>query len=205
MQMGVQHRNIYLVPMAGLDRHWFIRSFAVPEIYTMFGYDAPAMVPMGARLATNELVVGIIRRVADRARIGFVVAYPPTDVAPFWELGYAITEARDRNAFTAMHSLDAMGYYMREHHGGVSLLGGRTRHDNRQAEAVVRRMGFKPLTQLEHLGHAYNVIAQDPAAWEKRKAKLAAAETASPSPAGEAFVFLRGPPFEPIGAPARTP
>lgn len=204
MNLGVQRRNIYLAPATGLDRHWCARLFNVPDIYGMFGFDGPVAAPMGQRIQKREVILGILRLVENRIRIGFVMMFPPTSVVPFWEIGYAITEPRCRDAFTAINALDAMGYYMWEDQH-VSMLCGRTRKDNRAAEAVVRRMGFVPLAQVEHLGHAYSLYAQNPPAWALRKARLVEGEKTSPSPAGQAFALLRGTPCVPVVAQRAAP
>jgi len=196
MRIGIQRRNLTLSPAAGLDRHWMVRLFDHPEIYEMFGFGEPAALAMALRLRQPGVVLGIVRLVTNQARIGFVIMFPPTDTASFWEIGYAITSARHRDAFTAINALDSMGCYMWEHHG-AKLLGGRTRDDNRQADAVVRRMGFSEVGTVTNLGHTFHLFTQDRAGWERRKARLVEGERLHPSPAGVAFAVLEPPHFEP--------
>ncbi|MBI5496392.1 MAG: GNAT family N-acetyltransferase [Deltaproteobacteria bacterium] len=200
MRLGVQRRHIYLAPPEGLDRYWFVQQFNRNDIYPMFGFPEPAGMQMAARLADGELVVGMIRLVANRARIGFVLMFPPGGDVEFWEFGYAITSPKYRDAYAAINAMDAMAHYMFDH-VKVPLCGGRTRDDNAAAEAIPRRLGYRQIRTAEHGGHTYRIYTLDPAGWARRKARLESGELMRPSAGGAALVVLPAPPFHPVLQP----
>src|SRR5687767_5508182 len=92
MEYGIQRRRIYLVPADAEDLKYVYEEFDREEVWEMFGFTgASGLKILRARRAGN-LVLGMLKRVADRKRIGFVVMFPPTADFDFWEFGYAIRE-----------------------------------------------------------------------------------------------------------------
>lgn len=196
VEYGIQRRTVYLIPPEGDDLLWMFEQFDQPEIWQMFGFPGPSKLKIMRAYRVGHGVFGIIYRAADRKRIGFVVMFPPTQDFDFWELGYAIPDPADRDAYCAFHSTDAMAHYMFEHLR-VEAMGWRTRADNRAADAVVRRLGYKSFGAWEVDGHRYTFYRLDQAGWKKRRKKLDAGEEKHPSGLGETFVTLLEPPFEP--------
>ena len=196
MEYGIQRRSIYLAPPSADDLGWMFHQFDVDEIWQMFGMPGPGRLRIMRAYRTGNLVVGIMRRVRDKARIGFVVMFPPTADFDFWEYGYAIPDHRDRDAWAAFNSCDAMAHYMFEHLR-VEALGWRTRFDNRAADAVVRRLGYQPFDSWTVDGHLYTFYRLDQPTWAARRARLDRAEALRPSGLGDTFVTLLESPFEP--------
>ena len=196
MEYGIQRRTIYLTPPDGDDLGWMFLQFDVDEVWQMFGMPGPARLRVMRAYRSGNLVVGIMRRVHDKVRIGFVVMFPPTADFDFWEYGYAIPDHRDRDAWAAYNTCDAMAHYMLEHLR-VEALGWRTRSDNRAADAIVRRLGYKSFGAWEVDGHMYTFYRLDQETWAARKARLDRYEAKNPSGQGDTFVTLLEPPFEP--------
>lgn len=192
MEYGIQRRTIYLSPPAGDDLSWMFHQFDVDEIWQMFGLPGPGRLRVMRAYRSGNLVVGIMRRVQGKKRIGFVVMFPPTGDFDFWEFSYAIPDPLDRDAWAAFNSTDAMAHYMFEHLR-VAAMGWRTRADNRAADAIVRRLGYKSFGAWEVDGHHYTFYRLDAAGWMARKARLARHEPEGVEP----FVTLLEPPFEP--------
>lgn len=191
MEYGIQRRTIYLVPPADDDLGYFFDAFDLDFVWQMFGMPGPAKLRIMRAYRSGNLVVGILKRVADRKRIGFVMMFPPTQDFDFWEFGYAIIDPQDRDAFSALNATDAMAHYMFEHLR-VTAMGWRTRADNHSADAIVRRLGYEPFGAWEVDGHHYTFYRLDAAGWQKRSEKLARAA------GGEPFITLAERPFEPI-------
>ncbi len=196
MEYGIQRRSIYLIPPDDDALTWLLDQFEVEEVWQMFGFSGPGRMRVLRAFRNGELVTGMIHRASDQQRIGFVVMFAPTDVFDFWEFGYAIPDVRDRDAFSALNATDAMAHYMFEHLR-VDAMGWRTRADNRAADAVVRRLGYKAYDSWEVDGHMYTFYRLDPEGWAKRRARLDRGETKKPSGIGGTFLTLKGPPFEP--------
>lgn len=204
MEYGIQRRGIYLVPPDDDDLGWMLARFEDEEVWRNFGFEGSGRLAMLRAFRRGETVTGILRRVHDRARIGFVVMFPPDEHRDYWEFSYAIPEVADRDAFSALSSTDAMAHYMFEHLG-VEAMGWRVRADNRAAHAVVRRLGYQPFEDRVLGGHAYTFYRLSRAGWERRRAKLDAGEAQHPSGLGATFLTLAEPPFEPTPLPERTP
>lgn len=185
------------MPPAGDDLLWMFEQFDRPEIWQMFGFPGPSRLKIMRAYRSGNSVSGIIKRVHDRKRVGFVVMFPPTGDFDFWELGYAIPDPHDRDAYSAFHSTDAMAHYMFEHLR-VEAMGWRTREDNRAADAVVRRLGYESFGAWQVDGHNYTFYRLDQAGWKKRRKKLDKGEKTHPSGLGATFITLGEPPFEPI-------
>lgn len=201
MAYGIQRRTIYIVPPNRDDLRWIFEQFHRQEILEMFGYAEMGPHRMPEVYESGCLVMAIIRRVVSRKRIGFVVMYPPAGFN-FWEFGYAIPDAAERNAFDALNATDAMAHYMFEHLR-VPKLGWRTREDNVAADAVVRRLGYKMAHNFEELGHHYRIYELDQEGWARRRARLDRGEKAHPAGIGGTFAVLRAP-YEPILASTRA-
>jgi RimJ/RimL family protein N-acetyltransferase len=201
MEYGIQRRSIYLVPPEGDDLVWFFHQFDEAEVYEMFGFHQPSRVRIMRAYRLGNLVVGIVKRVATRQRIGFVVMFAPAGNFDFWEFGYRITDPRDRDAYSAFNTTDAMAHYMFEHLR-VNAVGWRTRHDNRAADAIVRRLGYKPFDKFTVDGHEYTFYRLDQAGWAERRARLDRGEQTHPSGTGDTFVTLKAP-YEPIAIDER--
>jgi RimJ/RimL family protein N-acetyltransferase len=197
MEYGIQRRRIYLTPADADDHAYVFEEFDREEVWRMFGFTGPSGLKiMRARRAGN-LVLGMLKRVGDRKRIGFVIMFPPTADFDFWEFGYAIREPADRDAFSALCATDAMAHYMFDHLR-VEAMGWRTREDNRAADAVVRRLGYRPFGSWTVDGHSYTFYRLDREGWSKRVAKLEAGEKTHPSGLGDVFVTLADPPYDPV-------
>lgn len=197
VEYGIQRRNIYLIPPEDDDLIWFFEQFDNDEVWQMFGLPGPGRMRIMRMYRSGDLVTAMIYRVADQKRIGFVVMFPPTDDFDFWELGYAIPDHADRDAFSAFNSTDAMAHYMFEHLN-VKAMGWRTRSDNRAADAVVRRLGYKSFGAWKVDGHDYTFYRLDQEGWQKRRRKLDKGEASHPSGIGGAFASLLDRPFTPI-------
>lgn len=197
MEYGIQRRGIYLVPPESDDLTWMFDNFDREEVWQMFGLRGPAKLRMMRSYRSGDLVVGILKRLEDRKRTGFVVMYPPTADFDFWELGYVIPDIKDRDAFSALNATDAMAHYMFEHLN-VEAMGWRTRSDNRAADAVVRRLGYKPFGNWDVEGHHYTFYRLDQAGWQKRKRKLQRGEALKPYGLGDVFLTLSEYPYEPV-------
>ncbi len=204
MEYGIQRRGIYLVPPDDDDLGWMLAQFEDEEVWRNFGFEGSGRLAMLRAFRRGETVTGILRRTHDRARIGFVVMFPPDEHRDYWEFSYAIPEVADRDAFSALSSTDAMAHYMFEHLG-VEAMGWRVRADNRAAHAVVRRLGYQPFEDRVLGGHAYTFYRLSRAGWAKRRAKLDAGEAQHPSGLGATFLTLAEPPFEPTPLPERAP
>lgn len=197
MEYGIQRRSIYLTPPDAADLPWLFDQFDTPEVYEMFGFQRPSKTRMMRQYRGGNLVVGIIRRVRDKKRIGFGVVYPPAGAIDFWEFAYAIPDPLDRDAFSALNTCDAMAHYMLEHLR-VPMVGWRTREDNRAADAVVRRLGYQAGETVFVDGHNYTFYRMDFDQWMRRKQKLIRGEETHPSGIGDAFATLPEHPFDPI-------
>ena len=202
MEYGIQRRTIYLIPPAGPDLGWIFDAFDREEVWGMFGFPGPGRDRIMSQHRDGNLVMGLLKRVEDEKRIGFVTMFPPTDEFDFWELGYAILDPADRDAYAAFNATDAMAHYMFEHLR-VSAMGWRTREDNRAADAVVRRLGYRPFGAWEVSGHHYTFYRLDRAGWAKRRRKLDLGEERHPSGLGSTFVMLPEPPYPPVRAGAK--
>jgi RimJ/RimL family protein N-acetyltransferase len=196
MEYGIQRRSIYLAPPEGDDVTFFFNQFDDPEVWQMFGFTKPARTRMMRSYRSGNVVVGILRLAATKKRIGFALCFPPAGTFDFWEFGYAISVKSDRNAFNALNTTDALAHYMFEHLN-VNAMGWRTREDNRAADAVVRRLGYKPFDKGKYDGHLYTFYRLDRAGWAARRAKLDDGEKKYPSGIGATFVTLPIP-CEPI-------
>jgi hypothetical protein len=181
-----------------MDRTWVYRQFDNPEIVEMFGGDARGL-GSGIRHAhrLGRVMMGIIRRAADSARLGFAVMLAPSAEMPWWELALAIPERSDRNAFAMMHALDIMAHYMLDHLHHVAA-GARIRADNGASQAVVRRMGYVQYCTRFVDGHQHLFFSLDQARWAQRKARLERGEASYGSGLGAAFLTLKGPPYVPV-------
>lgn len=199
MEYGIQRRSIYLIPPEGENLLWFFKQFDEPEIYEMFGFLRPARVKIMRAYREGNLVIGMLHRATTRKRIGFVIMFPPAGNFDFWELGYAISDPKDRDGYSALNATDAMAHYMFEHLR-VTAMGWRTREDNRAADAVVRRLGYQPFDTSVLDGHKYTFYRLDREGWDKRRAKLDRGEETHPSGIGGTFLTLTSP-YEPV-APA---
>jgi RimJ/RimL family protein N-acetyltransferase len=196
MEYGIQRRTIYLVPPDKPDQLWFYDQFLIEEIWQMFGFPGPSRAKIMRAHRSGNLVIGMIKRVVDKKRIGFGMCFPPAGNFDFWEFGYAIPDPQDRDAYSAFNTCDAMSHYMFDHLR-VEACGFRTREDNKAADAIVRRLGYSPFETTVAGGHKYTYYRFDRAVWEKRKARLERGEKAHPSGIGDTFVTLT-PPYEPI-------
>lgn len=196
MEYGIQRRTIYLVPPEGEDLSWMFDQFDRAEIWRMFGFGRGAKLKIMRAYRMGHLVVGLIRLVATRKRIGFVVMFPPAGSFDFWELGYAIPDPADRDGFSALNATDAMAHYMFEHLR-VDALGWRTHEENRSADAVVRRLGYQPFETCFVDGANFTFYRLDRDGWARRRARLDRGEAQHPSGVGATFTMLEAP-YQPI-------
>lgn len=197
VEYGIQRRTIYLIPPKGEDLRWIYDCFEKEEVWGMFGFDGPGRTRIVQQHRQGNLVMGLLKRVSDEKRLGFVTMFPPTDRFDFWELGYAIMDPADRDAYAAFNATDAMAHYMFEHLR-VDAMGWRTREDNKAADAVVRRLGYKAFDSWEEGGHKYTFYRLDQAGWAKRRKKLDLGEERHPSGLGATFVMLAYAPYTPV-------
>lgn len=205
MQYGVQRRSIYLVPPSEEERRWIFDLFETEEVWAMFGFESPSRTLMEERAATGQLILGIVKRLEGRRRIGFVVSFPPTLPANAWEFGLVIPDPRDRDGYSAIHASDATAHYTFDHLR-IERAMWRIRADNRRSEAIARRMGYRPYGGWDVGGHRYNFYRLTPERWAERYAQLDRLEGMSPFGLPDTFVALASPPFDPLDpeAPAVT-
>lgn len=196
MRCAVQRRTVVLAPLQQLDGLAVVRAFAQPDVYAMFGFDEPAPQYMAYRLK-DDLISGAIRLAQGNVKIGFALMFPPTDTVGFWEFGFAITEPRQRNAYHALNTMDAMAHYMLDIQG-VPLVGGRIRQDNRAAAAIALRAGHRPQFTREHGAHTYTFYTLDADGWRARKEKLARVP-------GPLFHVINHPPYRAVDAGPASP
>jgi RimJ/RimL family protein N-acetyltransferase len=197
VEYGIQRRSIYLVPPTPEDLEWMFERFDDEEVWTTFGFKEPGRAYMRAKHAEGGLVVGIIRRSMDEARIGFVVVFPPSPPFFTWELGFAIPDRRHRDAYGAIHAADAMTHYMFDH---LRIESGmwRIRDDNRASHALMQRLGYRPYGLWDVNGAFFSFFKIDRELWAKRLEQLDRGEDAHPSGLGDTFITLAGPPpFKP--------
>jgi RimJ/RimL family protein N-acetyltransferase len=194
MEYGIQHRSIYLTPL-GSEIDWLADQLDREDIWRMFGYEGPSGAVIRAGHASGEIVLGVIRRVRDRKRIGFVMC-APLPLFGTWELMIGIPDPADRDFFSAIHSMDALGHYIVEHLGITSAMA-RIKENNRASLAVAQRLGYDRFFRNEIRGETYRFYTLSAAAWFERRKKLDQAEAASPSGLGATFAMLDGPAFEP--------
>lgn len=197
MEFGVQRRSICLTPARSEELAWVFRLFDHPEVWRRFGFSGPGRLRIMRAFRLKQLILGVIRRVADEKAIGCVVMFPPTADFDFWEFGYVIPDPADRDAFSALNTTDAMAHYVFDH-VGIEAAGWRTQEGNRAADAVVRRLGYKPFGAWEVDGHRYTFYRLDRPTWEARRRRLEAGEAKHPSGIGAAFATLREPPYAPL-------
>jgi RimJ/RimL family protein N-acetyltransferase len=150
----------------------------------------------------GHIIVGTIKRVADRRRIGFVALRAPSGEQDFWDFSYAIPGVRDRNAFNAINAIDAITHYMLDH-VGVPALGGLTLEGNLPAQMVIRRMGYQVVGSREYSGRRWTVFRFGKEEWTQRLARLERAEALRPSGLGGVLAVLREAPFNPVVPTAR--
>lgn len=189
MKLSIQRRGIILQPPQGMDVVWVTRQMRAPEIEENFAWGDDlnaADIIAGHRM--GHIVLGIIKRVDDGARVGFALMLPPHEGKDFWELLAAIPQARHRDAFSMVAAIDAMSHYMFDH-VGVPLCGATVRPDNAASLAVVRRIGYQQREiRPDANGVPHAIYVLDRALWEARKARLQRGEDAHPS----GGVFLVG-------------
>lgn len=200
MQLGIQRRGLCLAPPVGLERHWVFQQLDRPEVFEMFGLVEAGARAMRRMYQLRRVALGVMRLVENNRRVGFAALFVPSAANPFWEFSYAIPDARDRDAYTALNTMDAMAWYAFEHLG-VPSAGGRTREDNHAAQAIVRRAGHRLTHTAPDGGHAYHFYALDRLGWSRRRERLERGELAHPSPGGAAFVVLPKPPYAPVRRP----
>lgn len=186
VEYGIQRGTIYLAPPEGDDLEWFLAQFELREIWDMFGFPGPSRKLMEERHASKNLVVGIIRRVEGRRRIGFFVCFPPTDFLEAWEFGFAIPDPRERDGFSALQCADVAAHYMFDHLR-IERGSWRVREDNRQSLAIARRCGYRPFAAWDVNGHRFQFFRIDQEKWARRQASL-----------GDTFRVLEGPPYVPV-------
>lgn len=197
MEYGIQRRSIYLVPASPEELEWMFELFdSHRQVWEMFGFDGPGRKVIEERHREGNTTIGIVKRVETGARIGFAIVFPPTALMDAWEFGFYITEG-ERDAFSAIHTADAMSHYMFDHLG-CEPGGFRVRADNAASTAVIRRLGYRKYGTWDVGEHDYDFYRLTRARWEARRAKLVAGEETHPSPAGVAFLPLDGPPFQPV-------
>ncbi|MEW5850196.1 MAG: GNAT family N-acetyltransferase [Myxococcota bacterium] len=198
MRFGIQRRHIYLEPLGGMETPWLLRQLQADDVRDAFALTmTPTTQGIQRERKLGRLLLGTIRLVESRARIGFVAMVAPDEEREFWEIFAAIPDRRHRDAWSMLHTVDAMSHYMFDH-GGVAKCGARVRTDNTASQAVVKRIGYRvERTELvEDLLHLCYVIDQP--TWARRRARLDEGEARHPSPGGGTFVVLRGPPYVPV-------
>ncbi|MBI5496208.1 MAG: hypothetical protein HY904_14390 [Deltaproteobacteria bacterium] len=201
MKFGVQRRGIYLAPLRGLDRMWIFSQLEAPEIRDNLGVEEGDQLGLRMEHSLGKIVLGTIRRVVNRQRIGFVAMRHPAGDQDFWDFSYAIPDARHRDAFSAMHSIDAIVHYMLDHLG-VPAVGGLTREDNLPAQVVARRIGYRIIDTRDYGdGIRWSVFRFGREEWARRVARLERGEASHPSGLGRVFHVLPEAPFDPVVTP----
>jgi RimJ/RimL family protein N-acetyltransferase len=194
MEYGIQHRSIYLTPL-GDQIEWLAHQLDQEDVWQMFGFEGPMGDAVRQGHAKADMVLGVIRRVRDRQRIGFVMCTPLV-LFNAWELGVAISDPKDRDAWSAIHAMDAFAHYVVEHLGITTVMA-RVKEKNRASIAMIQRLGYSQFNTSEIKGERCRMYSFSVSAWERRRAKLDRAEQDRPSGIGATFVMLEGPPFEP--------
>lgn len=195
MEYGIQRRRVYLIPPDPDDLMWLFQQFEVPQIYEMFGHDAAARTGIVRAYQRGNLIVGIIRNAETRKRLGFVVVFPPSSF-DFWELAYAIPDAKDRDGYSALNASDAALHYIFDHLH-IEAVGWRVRADNQASDAIIRRIGYRPSDTAFVDGHNYIFYRLDAEGWRARRERLERGEQSHPSGLGGTFVTLPYP-FTPL-------
>jgi RimJ/RimL family protein N-acetyltransferase len=203
VEYGIQRRTIYLIPPSEEDLAWMFDHFDAEDVWQMFGFLEPAKAEMIARYEKGNVVVGIIRRVDTKKRIGFSICFPPIAFLSQWEFGIVIPDPLERDAFSAIYASDAMTHYMFDH---LRITDGmwRIRADNAQSNALARRMGYKPFGVWKVGEHRFNFFRMTTDIWTARREKLERGEEKSPSGLGAAFLTLCDPPFDPEPLPTSS-
>lgn len=205
VKRAIQRRTIYLEPPTGMDMLYVSRQFENPEIRAMFAYGDDIQ-PYNVRQAHHlgAAVVGIIKRVEDRRRVGFMYMVGPALDRDYWESLGAIPDVRHRDAYSMLHAVDIITHYLFDHMG-VERCGSRVRADNKASLAVAKRLGYRIDKVEEWAGHDHVIHLLDRAKWLERKARLEEGERQHPSGLGAAFVTLPGPPYAPIPVTLKRP
>jgi RimJ/RimL family protein N-acetyltransferase len=187
MQYGIQRRNVYLVPAEPADLAYVFDAFDDREVWEMYGFEAPSRKHIEEKHREGNLVVGVIRRVADRSRIGFAVVFPPPLFLHQWEYSIVIRDPKDRDAFSAINASDVIAHYIFDH---LRIPDGmwRIRADNRPSNAIAKRMGYKPCAVIKVGENRFNFYRIDQQIWGKRRDRIGTDD----------FLTLTAPPFEPV-------
>lgn len=195
MRYGIQRRGVYLAPPSGTEMAWIADVLDQEEVWRAFGHEGPAgQVFLERRCQTT---VGVIHRAVERSRVGFMLAFAPTEAVPVPELAYALPRRHDRDAFTALTAADLMTHYLMDHEG-YTTLAWRTRTSNLAAQAILRRLGYPPAATIRVDGHAYTFHRLDRSDWLRRRARIEAYEKSRPFGLGAPFIVLERPPWDPI-------
>jgi RimJ/RimL family protein N-acetyltransferase len=179
-----------------MDRFWIAKQFDRKEIWEMFGLQGHGALDFRTLCHRSKVIQGVIRCAWDNRRIGFVTVFPPWEDVPHWEFGYAIARRDDRNAFSAIHAMDASAHYLLDY---LRIPGvyGRTRADNHSARAILKRVGYQETESRMVDSHRFSFFLLDQRAWSCRREKLERGEHVHPSGLGGVFATLRGPPYVP--------
>ena len=164
MKLGVRCGGIVLLAPSDDDLGYVASSHDREDVWRMFGLDGSGRLRFLQRARAGDLELGIIHRRGNR--IGFSVVYPPRPAFDAWELTLAIPDRGDRDAYSAMAAADAVAFSLFEERR-LESFGFRTRPDNRAAEAVLRRMGYRPVSE-----EGYRTWWIDRATFEPRRIKL---------------------------------
>lgn len=179
----VRRGSIALFPVQAQDLGWVLAQFAIPEIWLNFGGDEPSAHHALSSYLLTRVVPFVVHAVEDQRRIGFGVLFGPKEEPGTWELGYAITDPKDRNAFRAIHTVDALCHYAFEHRQATGIRW-RIRGENRAAEAIVRRLGYAPCEGAPTDDALFRQYHGSPEAWAARRARLVREGRAETSAAG---------------------
>jgi RimJ/RimL family protein N-acetyltransferase len=171
MKFGIQRRSINLVPATDEDVQWIGTQFNKDETWRMFGYGGPARYLAMMSYFQHPSMLGVIRKADTNERIGFIAMFRTEGEAESWQFGYSIPEAKHRNAFAALFSVDAMSHYAFDHHG-IDEITWSVHSENGPALAIIKRLGYQQKSVRDEGDCRYIEFSVDKKRWEKRRARL---------------------------------
>jgi len=169
MKIAVRRRGVLVEPADDADVRWILEQFDREDTWKTFGYDGPAMGRAMWIYLEQQLILGVIKR--GHERLGFCVLFPPQAGGKAWEFGYVVTERRARDAFTALHAVDAISHYLFDLIK-VEAVSFRVRDENKASLAVISRLGYRPFKAIESKEGKFHYFEVDQAKWAERRAML---------------------------------
>lgn len=183
----MQWRSIYVVPPTEEELGAFIEKL---------GFEGEN-VEQSREIATRVMILGTIRRVADRSSVGTVVLAPHAPDGSSWEYSIEISEAKHRDAFAAVNASDIMAHYIFDHVGADEVVF-RVEASNRAAAAIALRIGYHPSARIETEEGPLIHYVLDQATWQRRRERIEGRETTH----GRSRFLRLEPPYVPLALPS---